>query len=171
MTTTLKTGAQYGQWTVTSGDFFRKNGHSHYACRCSCGTERTVTRYALTHGKSTRCQSCRTSAVNRRLAKEGRHPSRKHGHTTRASTTRTYNTWKGMHGRCRYERVNGFGSYGGRGITVCDRWSTFENFLADMGERPEGMTLDRIDVNGRYEPSNCKWSTPKEQAQNKRKAA
>ena len=171
MATTLKKGAQYGQWTILDDNFTRRHGHPSYLCQCACGYEGRVSGRALTHGKSTRCRSCRTSAVNRRLASEGRHSSRKHGHTSRSDTSPTYQTWRGMISRCTRPYTNGFRYYGGRGITVCDRWTTFGNFLEDMGERPEGMTLDRIDVNGRYEPSNCKWSTPKEQAQNKRKAA
>ena len=73
-----------------------------------------------------------------------------------------------MRERCLDRSNIGYHYYGGRGVTICERWGKFENFLADMGERPEGKTLDRIDNEGHYEPSNCKWSTAKEQTENRR---
>src|SRR5437868_4757100 len=87
-----------------------------------------------------------------------------HGH----SRTRMYKAWTGMVQRCINPAAAGFDEYGGAGIVVCDRWLKFANFLADMGERPEGMSLDRIDGAKGYEPSNCRWATVAEQLENRR---
>jgi hypothetical protein len=84
------------------------------------------------------------------------------------SKTPLYAAWATMLKRCDNEKYARYNDYGGRGIKVCDRWYTFENFFADMGDRPEGKTLDREDNNGNYEPGNCKWSTLQEQCSNKR---
>jgi hypothetical protein len=82
--------------------------------------------------------------------------------------TPTYFSWEGMIQRCTNRRYPKWENYGGRGITVCDRWKSFVNFLADMGERPDGKTLDRIDNDGNYEPDNCRWATLQEQRANQR---
>lgn len=80
----------------------------------------------------------------------------------------TYRSWWGMRDRCLRESARDYRWYGARGITVCDRWASFEAFHADMGERPEGRTLDRIDNSGNYEPANCRWATKAQQARNSR---
>ena len=89
-----------------------------------------------------------------------------HGH----SRSHTYITWCNMKARCLNPDRRDYKNYGGRGIKVCDRWMTFENFLADMGEKPKGLTLERINVDGDYDPNNCQWATYKEQANNWRKS-
>ena len=87
-----------------------------------------------------------------------------HGHATRAGQTPTYRSWVAMRQRCQKPGVTGYENYGGAGVLVCPRWDSFENFLADMGERPPGTTLGRFGDKGNYEPSNCAWQTPEEQA-------
>jgi len=92
----------------------------------------------------------------------------RHGHASGKKWTPTYTTWIAMVQRCRYQGHPWYKAYGGRGIQVCERWKTFENFLADMGEKPPRRSLDRIDNDGHYEPGNCRWATSKEQLRNRR---
>lgn len=92
-----------------------------------------------------------------------------HGHARAGRESGAYISWKSMVKRCTNPNAKDWPDYGGRGIEVCDRWREFQNFLADMGERPAGMTLDRIDVDGNYELANCRWATPSEQRRNQRR--
>lgn len=97
----------------------------------------------------------------------------RHGHARRAAGGKhspTYQSWQAMLNRCRYLHRDGRAKHIGRGITVCDQWRSFDQFLADMGERPDGTTLDRKDNDGHYEPGNCRWATPREQSRNRRNA-
>lgn len=94
----------------------------------------------------------------------------RHGHAVHGEETPTYQSWLSMLSRCRYPDRDPQAKHINRGITVCDRWQDFQAFLADMGERPAGHTLDRIDNDGNYEPGNCRWATPVQQARNRRNA-
>ncbi|WP_347271641.1 hypothetical protein [Rhizorhabdus histidinilytica] len=137
----------------------RRHGRQRTAlCRCDCGTERHVPIQILKAGKSHHC-GCRNGEKNAEL----------HG-THLMSATPEHRSWAHMKERCFNENCADYPDYGGRGITVCDRWrDSFEAFFADMGPRPSiKHSIDRIDVNRNYDPGNCRWATNLEQAQNKR---
>lgn len=93
----------------------------------------------------------------------------RHGHATAGKPSKEYKVWGGMKNRCLNPRSPDFKYYGARGITVCVRWMKFENFLADMGSRPDGLTLGRIDHDKSYEPGNCRWETCEEQQKTQRR--
>lgn len=136
------------------------SGRPHYKCQCDCGNIRVVSGKYLRKGLSKSC-GC-YGAEQRKLA------STKHGHSSRGGKSVEYKAWVNMKNRCNDPKNKQYKDYGGRGVSICDRWlNSFENFISDMG-LCNGLTLDRIDVNGNYEPNNCKWSSQIEQQRNKR---
>ena len=156
-------GQQFGRWTVLDvGSPIPKT--TIWRCQCSCGVIRDVRSGHLKNGASVSC-GCYAVEVAKKV-------NYVHGHTLDYGRSPTHGSWRAMKARCGYEKDLSFHRYGGRGITVCDDWvgeHGFENFLRDMGERPEGFSLERIDMNKGYCKENCKWATPIEQANNTRR--
>lgn len=157
-------GARFGRWSVLDTAEIRnypsRANVSFHLCRCDCGTSQFVADSKLRTGYSKSCGCLRSDMTVER--------SFVHGYAPRNARPRVYNIWNAMLSRCQNPKATAYGDYGGRGITVCDRWLKFENFLEDMGDPPEGLSIDRLDNNEGYSKENCAWRTPLDQARNRR---
>lgn len=145
------TGKRFGKLTVIALDcYIPKSRTTKWLCKCDCGKTKSIYKLNLTHGKSKSC-----GCASRNKTHGMRH-------------TPIYSVWHNMLRRCYEPNAISYPNYGGKGITVCEEWHKFENFYKDMGDRPDGMSLDRKDSKGNYEPDNCQWATRIEQANNKK---
>jgi len=158
-----RTGHRYGRLLVLSRDTAvgpaSGGRRTQWLCQCDCGNQTSALGHELASGDTTSC-GCRQREVVSTL-------KRSHG----LAATPTYWSWQAAKARCYDKKSIHYAAYGGRGISMCDRWrDSFPNFLADMGQRPAGMTLDRINPNGDYEPANCRWATVAQQGSEHRRA-
>jgi len=136
-----------------------KDGHIQWLCQCSCGDVGTYLATRVKHNRVAGCQKCAHALTGSRV--------RTHG----MKNTATYSSWISMKDRCTNPESKDFARYGGKGITVCDQWlNSFEQFYKDIGEKPNGTSIDRINNDQGYSPKNCRWATHSQQQLNKPKS-
>lgn len=156
------TNKKFARLLVINRDF--SANRTAFFCQCDCGKVKSIRSAHLIDGKIQSCGCLHSERAAKRIYK-----MHEKNIKTGISNSPTYQSWCGMKQRCTNPRSNFFSYYGGRGIIICPRWiDSFENFLVDMGKKPHGHSLDRIDPNGNYEPNNCRWATRKQQQNNLR---
>lgn len=148
------TGQRFGRLQVLEKTK-RTKGHLYWKCACDCGAITEVSGPNLRSSVTKSCGCLHRESIKSRTMTHGE------------SQSKTYSIWAGIKARCFDEKSSSYQFYGAKGIRLCERWKRFENFLADMGECKEGMSIERIDINGDYEPSNCKWIALGDQAKNR----
>lgn len=151
------TGTRNGRLTVLEFVGIAPGRHAIWKCVCDCGVVKNIQGRTLKPNQTVSCGCRRDEHILTRMTTHG------------LTDTGAHKSWSHMMTRCFNPNREQYLDYSGRGITVCDRWKSFENFHQDMGDRPEGLTLDRIDVDGNYEPGNCRWITTAEQNRNQRR--
>jgi hypothetical protein len=157
------TGKRFGRLVVIREKGSRING-SYWLCKCDCGGYKTIKGADLKIGHTRSCGCVRREST----AIRGK-ANITHGHRRSNGCSTTYRSWTMMRNRCVNKTNPNYPNYGGRGIKVCKRWNRFLTFLADMGPRPKGTTIDRINNDGDYKPSNCRWATSSQQNSNQRR--